>query len=807
MSTGSALAAWLYGLDNAHLARVLVARADAVAAPEPRSVGEVADRLQRPASVAMALPRLALPCVQVAEALAALGAPASRDDLASLLGVRDGADARGLDTALETLADHALVWPDDAGLLHTATPLRQAWNTPLGLEGPLARLLADATSDDLRGMLMALGIKPPGPKRQRLAALQEHHSDPRRVAASMAQAPRAARDLLEHQADHPPLQPGSVFSGDPGAGSPPGVAWAVERGLLVQDRYGYGPALMPSEVALALRGRDWHAPFDPTRPAVRLAPVTPAEVDREAAAAATVFAAHVSSVLAVCATSPPARLKSGGVGARELGRIGRAARCDEIVVRVALEGAYAVGLLAYEGDHVSATDAYDTWVEQEPADQLSLLLRAWWELPLTPSPARDEDGKALPALAGNPPCDGCLQARHALLTAASQLPAGQGVESPPALGPVIAWQRPLVHQLPQDSTPFATAIRESELLGVLARGALSPIGAALLADDPEGLGSACRRLVPAASGTTRIGADLTAVVTGTPAARLVALLDSVADREASGTASVWRFTPRTVRRALDAGRTPDEIVADLAAVAVGPLPQPLSYLITDAARSHGRIRVASAACVIHGQEPALLAELAAHRGLSKLGLRQLAPTVLISGTALDKTLAALRAEGYAAVAETADGTVRIEQARRHRAAAALPGPRLPISNGTCLHAAARTAGTPPSVDVSALAARLTSAPPTSPEPDPYNGVPFDSDTEEIVAGYGTRLSLTDVRQLAHAIHEDQAVTIEYVAASGSHTVRTLSRLDFDPPYLQAWCHLRKDERVFALSRIHGVMPA
>ncbi|MFF6775835.1 hypothetical protein ACFY8W_20020 [Streptomyces sp. NPDC012637] len=38
------------------------------------------------------------------------------------------------------------------------------------------------------------------------------------------------------------------------------------------------------------------------------------------------------------------------------------------------------------------------------------------------------------------------------------------------------------------------------------------------------------------------------------------------------------------------------------------------------------------------------------------------------------------------------------------------------------------------------------------------------------------------------------------------TVRTLSRLELDPPYLEAWCHLRGDERVFTLSRIHGVMP-
>lgn len=336
---------------------------------------------------------------------------------------------------------------------------------------------------------------------------------------------------------------------------------------------------------------------------------------------------------------------------------------------------------------------------------------------------------------------------------------------------------------------------------------MSPIGAALLADDAEALADACRRLLPAASGTARFGSDLTAVVAGTPSAHLLALLDSVADREAAGAASVWRFSPGSVRRALDAGLTPDALTADLAAVAVESLPQPLSYLIHDTARSHGRVRVVSAACVIHGAEPALLAELVAHRKLAQLGLRQLAPTVLISRMPADKTLAALRAAGYAPVAEKPDGSVRIEPARRHRAASPVPPPRLPGGRSRTQRTEAHTTGSRTAVDLRALATQLRGAPQDVPEPDPYDGRPYDSDTEEIIAGYARNLSFTDVRQLAHAVNDGQAVTIEYVATSGNATVRTLARLELDPPYLHAWCHLRNDERVFTLSRIHGVMPA
>ncbi|MFI9723779.1 helicase C-terminal domain-containing protein [Streptomyces sp. NPDC052396] len=811
MKSQSTLATWLGSLDGSRLARVLGTRKDTVSPPEPRSVGELADRLQRPGSVALVLPRLALPHLQVAEALATLGVPARRDALAERLGAADEEKTRELEAVLETLADHALVWPDGAGKLRMATPLRRAWDTPLGLDAPLEELLTNTTSDELRSMLATLGLKPPGTKAQRLAALVEHHSDAKRIASVVAKAPAATREMLERRAGAG-LEEFSrvIMRGHPSPGLEPGAQWALERGLLLRDRHRFGPARMPAEVALALRGPGWHAPFQPLPPSAGLVAVTAAEVDREASAAAAAFAARAASVLSVCSAAAPARLKSGGIGARELARIGKAAQADDAVVRLTLETSYVADLLGRDGDRMAPSEAYDAWAEQEPAEQFAVLLQVWRNLPFAPTQARDEDNKALPALAGAPPCNGCVQARHGLLAAAARLPAGQGVKVTSDLGPLIAWHRPLADSSPRDGAPFATVIREAELLGVLARGALSALGIHLRTGDTEGLSIECRRLLPSATATARIGADLTAVVTGTPSARLAALLDSVADREASGTASVWRFSTGSIRRALDTGRTPEDITADLTTVAAGALPQPLSYLITDTARAHGRVRIAPAACVLHSDEPALLAELAAHRRLARLGLRQLAPTVLISRSPLDTTLAALRAEGYAPVAETAEGTVRIEKAPPWRAAAPVPAPRGTSTGDSRRIVATSTAKAPAAIDPNALAARLLAAPATLPEPAPFDqGVPFATDTEEIVAGWAKLLPYTDVRQLAHAIDTGQAITVEYVATSGNRTVRTLSHLMLDPPYLEAWCHLRDAERVFTLSRIHsvlGVMP-
>ncbi|MEU3722865.1 hypothetical protein [Streptomyces sp. NPDC031705] len=202
----------------------------------------------------------------MAEALAARGGAASRDGLAKLLGAADGEAARGLDFTLETLADHALVWPDGAAALRMASPLQQAWEAPLGLDAPLEKLLAGATSEELRAMLVALGIKPPSTRQQRLATLVEHHSDPGAVAEVVARAPEITRELLARRADSTAGQRQFIMFGSSGPKLEPGARWALDRGLLIVDRHRYGPARMPVEVALALRGPIWHAPFDPRPP-------------------------------------------------------------------------------------------------------------------------------------------------------------------------------------------------------------------------------------------------------------------------------------------------------------------------------------------------------------------------------------------------------------------------------------------------------------------------------------------------------------------------------------------------------------
>lgn len=339
----------------------------------------------------------------------------------------------------------------------------------------------------------------------------------------------------------------------------------------------------------------------------------------------------------------------------------------------------------------------------------------------------------------------------------------------------------------------------------MARGTLSPLGAALTAQSPEqpdALLDCARGLLPAAAERARLGTDLTAVVAGPPTAALAALLDAAAEREARGTASVWRFTPTSVRRALDLGRTPQALAQELAEVSaagggIEQLPQPLAYLITDTARRHGRIRVLEPGSVLHGSDPGLLAELAAHRKLTALRLRLLAPTVLLSAADPETTLTALRAEGYAPVAEGHDGTVQVERAPAERPAA-LPAQRLAPTR------AARPA--PSTGELRALARRLQNAPDTR-EPSQGEVDERTAQTAKALAVRAQQLTPSAIRRLASAIRFDQTVTIAYQSPSGDRTMRTLSELEFDPPFLYAWCHLSDGQQEFALSRIQDVLPA
>ncbi|HEY3716663.1 MAG TPA: helicase C-terminal domain-containing protein [Jatrophihabitantaceae bacterium] len=798
----SSLAAWLATQSREELAGILSRRADVLRGPEPRDPSELAARLQHTGSVFDALTSLRLPALQAVEALLTLGHDPTRTQLAELLDPAGDPDHdANVDATLTELRRNALVWPSGGSGLRFTGALRDAFPDPLGLGPPARTLLSARTVADLHKMQTTLGLPRGGNKRVAVDSIVERLSDARFVRERVAELPASAREQLERLAGSGDAD--DEFDLHVYTARHQAERLLVERGLLIAATWGPQTSL-PAEVARALRGDQFRAPFTPRRPAIEWDDVGVEAIEAEAGVRAADFAEHASTVLDLVAAGPVACLKSGGIGARELARLGKVTGTSDEVIRLIIELAAAAGLLDASGrlDATSAqvmvTAAYDAWRENDPAQRLAPLLATWWQLAATPTSSRDQDAKVIPALARRLPCQLCCAGRHALVAAVADAREGQGARVVDNVVRAAWWSCPSVHLTRNTDAGPPLAWAEAEALGVIARGALTRVGRALLADDAGRLDAALGQLLPESTQTATFGSDLTVVVSGAPAAGVRAVLDASADREGRGGATVWRFTPASVRRALDSGIAADDLERDLADIAATGLPQPLRYLIGDVARRHGHLRVSAGACCVVSPDEALLAEVVGHRKLRALKLRLVAPTVAIGRSSVGATVSALRAAGYLPLAEGPDGAVALDRPGNARAAPPRVTPASPSRSRPN-----------PQADPATVAARLLAARPSL-EPDvdlpPDVGLPSAfamSLTEALIGEFAADLDYVAIRQLAHAVDENLPVRIEYEAATGGYTSRVVSELQVQPPFLVGWCHLRDAERMFTLARIQS----
>lgn len=790
----SDMAGWLATVGEQELALLLAERPDVLGDPEPRNVAELADRLSTPYSVVDLLRAAPRPVLQVCEALLVLGEPRRRPDLVGLLdngdGVTPSEHTDRVDTVLAWLTDRAVVWPGVADELHLASGLPGLFGQPLGLGPPARHLLADVTVGRLNTMLSRLGCAQQKSKAATLAAVVAALSDAERVRRLVGLAPaEVAAELARLARGEPETDTVRYDQGRARARLAAG-RWAADYGLLVGGEWSYNWE-MPAEVGHALRGPGYRAPFDPVPPTLGSYDVTPQAVANESAVAAVGLADRAVSVLDQLARKPAVALKTGGIGVRELTRLAKVTGSAETGVRLVLELADALGLLAPTGTTVGVSDQFDPWRRREPASRFVELLTTWWELSATPTEGRDEAGKAQPAVRRQPGCDGCRAARRALLTEAAALPSGTAVPRE-RLAARMRWSRPLVHLLAQDGDDdFATHRREATLLGLLVLDSASALGRALVAADDAEMARIAAAMLPDATDTAVFGSDSTALVAGVPSARVGATLDLAADRESHGAAVLWRFSATSVRGALDEGVDRDELLARLEQIATSELPQPLRYLIADVARRHGSVRVREAVTVLHGNDAALLAQVSADRALRKLGLSLLAPTVILGQADVDTTLSALRKAGYLPVREDDHGTLLVE------GAAATPEEH--TSRRTSPSRVRALPAVPEPVDPRQAAARILAGDRAATGPT--------SRTEVLLNQLNGRLSAGQVRLLAHAIDHGGPVVIEYDAASGGRTLRTISDMQLLGGSLEAWCHLRQDDRMFSVSRIQAAHPS
>ncbi|MFI7618433.1 helicase-associated domain-containing protein [Nonomuraea terrae] len=769
---------WIRGRTDEQLRALVSARPELIT-PVPAHLEGLASRAASPSAIGRVLDRLDRFTLAVVETLAVREDPVSKDELRDLVGAAldPGEDPEpALSSALERLADLALVYgPDDA--LGLGPGVRKVLDDPAGLGPRAADAFRHHPPEQLEEMADAVAPSTTGSGRERLAAAL---AEPAELVESVSPAARAALDQLVWG---PPT--GRVPNARrevhlASARSP--IEELLARGLLAAT--GEESVTLPREVGLHLRGGRVHRDLLAVPPQLRGAARDRELADRTAAGQAFSFVRSVEELCERWSIEPPGVLRTGGLGVRDLKRTAVELDLPEWVAALVVEVAHAAGLIAAGGGvdgEWLPTSGYDLWRVRGTADRWVTLAVTWLHMDRVPGLVGERDDRDRP-----------LNALHTDLrrsSAPSVRSATLGVlAAAPGLAPDrdsvlarLAWEQPRRRgPLREQLTDFA--LREAEQVGVTGLGVLSGHGRALIegGDAAEVLAP----LLPEPVDHVLLQADLTAVAPGPLTSELNRWMTLTADVESKGGATVYRFSEGSIRRALDAGHGGEELVAMLARHSATPVPQALSYLVTDVARRHGRIRVGTASAYIRCDDPALLDQITADRRSAALRLRRLAPTVIASRSPRAALVDSLRAMGYAPVAESLDGDVIISQLESRRTESVAPARVVGSPNGLDPEVATAAVRALRAGDAAHLARR-------EPVDAPDGQVPRSPATATISA-------------LQEAIKQGVRVWIGYLDSQGNATSRILEPARMEGGYLTAYDETRAAVHRFALHRITGV---
>jgi hypothetical protein len=766
---------WLRARDDDELRALFACRPELIT-PVPADITALSSRASALSAISRALDRLDRLALSVFEALITLPSPTTYADLAATVGT----DVRG---PLDRLRALALVWGDDQEL-RIAPGARQAVPHPAGLGPPAREAFASYPSDRLSALLDDLGLESADQICGRIESLIED-------------AGPEARSALDRLAWGPPV--GRVD----GARRPVTLATAsspverlLARGLLAatDDR----TVMLPREVGLYLRGGRVFRALETAPPPLGGTVRDPRLIDRTAGGQAFTTVRTLEDLLERWGVDPPGVLRSGGLGVRDLRANAVLLDVPEWTAALLIEVAYAAGLLARSGDFDGSgmvgrgrggealwlpTQAYDLWRLQDVERRWLALAGAWLRMDRVPGLAgeRDDRDRPINALSNEAIRASAPQIRRSVLAALADAPEGTAPKAEDVYAH-LAWREPRRGGRLRERL-VGWALREAEVLGLTGFGALAAHSRALLSDDDPA--KALLKVLPTPVDHVLLQADLTAVAPGPLITDLARELALAADIESTGGATVYRFTPESVRRALDAGRGASELIDLLKRHSATGVPQPLSYLIEDVARRHGRLRIGHASAYVRSDDPAVLDEILADRRSDQLRLHRLAPTVLAARVARAELLDALRTLGYAPVAESPEGSVVITRLDAQRAESA--------GHGTYEQAHhAVTDGFEPDVSVITAAVRALRAGDEAARVAAPNGSPPRSP------------AIAMVQRLREAADRGARMWIGYLDQQGQASSRIIEPARIEGGFLTAYDATRAAVHRFALHRITGI---
>ena len=738
------LSSWLAGLPDQKLIRLLELRPD-LAQPAPGSIAALAARAASRQSVKAAADELDFLRLAVLDALLVMRADHAAvpvDELVSLIGDRAAGDA--VPAALDDLRGRALAWGDAEVRVSAEAAAAIPW-----YPGQAILEQAGRSADDLARALDGLDD--------------------------------AARDVLDRLVVGSPV--GRTRDAAPGTPADRPVQQLLAAGLL--RKVDTDTVVLPRDVGQVLRGEE-PGPADLTPADPTITTTTVKDVDASAAGAAMELMRQVEVVLETLSTAPVPELRSGGLGVREAKRLTKTTGIDEQRLGLILELAAGAGLIASgvpdptpPGETLTywaPTVAADRFIEAPAPSRWLQLAATWLDLPSRPGliGVRGPDGKPYAALSDSLHSTAAPLDRRLLLGTLAELPPGSCVDAA-ATSKALIWRRPRWAARLQP-TPVAHLLEEAHAVGLTGRDALSTPARALLDRGDEAAVAAMAVALPAPIDYFLVQADLTVVVPGPLQRDLAEELAAVATVESAGAATVYRVSDQSVRHALDTGRTAGGLQRFFESHSKTPVPQGLSYLISDVARRHGQLRVGMATSFIRCDDPVLLAHAVAAPAVAGLELRLLAPTVAVSQAPIADVLTALRQDGFAPAAEDSSGAI-VDLRRR--------GARVPVNPVRRLLRALSKPSPESLATVVSVLRRVDSAP----------------------LG-GARVDPAVAMALLHqaAVH-GKDVLIGYVDAAGVATQRVVTPVSVHGGHLMAFDPAQGRLREFAVHRVTSVMSA
>lgn len=544
---------------------------------------------------------------------------------------------------------------------------------------------------------------------EQLPPTLEELSEDAAVGGGKPVIPAASVEMLQALTWGPPA--GTLRAG----GTAPGAAPLIDRGWLERssDAHGRTRFILPRQVALALRGgRLTREPLTATE-AGDLETVGADVVASESSFHAEEAVRLVAALLEEWGREGGTIRRTGGVSARALARTADAIDLEADAAARIIEIAAAAGLLGLDEDGATwvPSSLAAGWLTDSLPQRWAPLALAWSGSARTPwlTGTRDDDGTLRAVLSPDLEAGWAARLRARVLALLGDLPPGASA-TPAFVRAALTWQSPR-RTIPGGA--ISAVLAEAETLGITGGGALTEAGRILarraaasldeqapglsgrpggpadpgdagraeeaggeayaepLSDDQAltALEAALAADLPAAVEMILVQSDLTAIVPGRPAPELAALLERTSVVESRGGALTVRFTPESVRGALDVGYRAEEITQEIGRYSPTPLPDSLSVLIQDAARHHGAVRVRAVSALLRIGDEATAAGLLAEPRLKDLGLDQVASGILVATASAGQVLRELRATGLAPVTEDASGHLVVgpataQQARR-----------------------------------------------------------------------------------------------------------------------------------------------